>query len=489
MKNLLRLYPSLLVFLFLAGCGNNEEIEPDADDQPTTTTADFSATSCSDITMNGNYKVGEVLTDSNYFEVSVKVNKIGTYFFETEENNGMKFTAQGSFEETGNQTFLFKGEGTPEKEGEFNFQLEFANASCLQVVYTYERNFPNAQETFIINSGQRFFESSFKTIAHNADGTFLWQIEGLASVPVVDGDLAYMSINNSLQAIDIQTGESIWSSTSEFGISHEAVVGDANNIYVEGDGHLLAFAKSSGELIWQDSLSYSSRVPNNPTIADGFIYIAYSGFLYKYNTEGNRIWSYPTERETRSNVAVVDDVVYMGNDDGMLYAIDANDTSTLWTYNVQMTGEEGPTVVNGKVYIQGKEELFCLNASTGSILWTYPKGYSDTEWTTPTISNGVLFTTGFGDGLIALDAETGDFLWETGSSSPSTPPTVMGSLLIAQGANGMSAINAYNGKTLWGYGRLDALNPNQSVEFVRPAVIYDRKTGEVAYPGSSGMVQ
>jgi outer membrane protein assembly factor BamB len=73
--------------------------------------------------------------------------------------------------------------------------------------------------------------------------------------------------------------------------------------------------------------------------------------------------------------------------------------------------ESGVLVVNDKVYsITSVGELFCLNASTGAVIWkTSTKGLSSTLLHL----NGVIYLTSIGDGkLYAIDANTGAYIWQ-----------------------------------------------------------------------------
>ena len=72
-----------------------------------------------------------------------------------------------------------------------------------------------------------------------------------------------------------------------------------------------------------------------------------------------------------SSPAVVNGVVYIGSDDGNVYALNASTGAMLWSFTTGGRVESSPTVVNGVVYIGSDDDnVYALNASTGNKLWT-----------------------------------------------------------------------------------------------------------------------
>ena len=194
----------------------------------------------------------------------------------------------------------------------------------------------------------------------------------------------------------------------------------------------------------------------------------------------------------RSNPAVYNDVVYVGNDGGTLSAINISDKTLRWSSDIGITGEESPTIDNGKVYVQGSTKVFCLDADTGSTIWTYSIEFETTSsWSSPTVANGIVYVAGFGKGVLALDANTGAKLWNNNAAAETADnaPTVLNNLLIEGGPNGLAAINATTGTTIWNIAPFTTSSSATPIKFETAAVIYDREKGEIAYPSTSGHKQ
>ena len=69
------------------------------------------------------------------------------------------------------------------------------------------------------------------------------------------------------------------------------------------------------------------------------------------------------------------------------------------------------------------------------------------------------------------------------------PPMVLHSLLVEGGANGLAAVNAITGATVWNIAPFVAGGSVTPITFYTSAAIYNRETGEVAYPSTSGHKQ
>ncbi|KAF2335860.1 hypothetical protein [Flavobacterium nitrogenifigens] len=74
---------------------------------------DISSVQCSEVTANGTYKQGEVLTTSNTLTVPVTVTQPGTYTITATTANGYYFEASGSFPNASTYDLTLRGTGRP----------------------------------------------------------------------------------------------------------------------------------------------------------------------------------------------------------------------------------------------------------------------------------------------------------------------------------------------------------------------------------------
>jgi outer membrane protein assembly factor BamB len=88
---------------------------------------------------------------------------------------------------------------------------------------------------------------------------------------------------------------------------------------------------------------------------------------------------------------VANGVVYVGSDDGNVYALNASTGAPLWSF---ATGDaiyrSSPAVANGVVYVGSAHgNYYALSASTGAQLWNFNFGFD--TYAPPVVSNGVVY--------------------------------------------------------------------------------------------------
>jgi outer membrane protein assembly factor BamB len=81
---------------------------------------------------------------------------------------------------------------------------------------------------------------------------------------------------------------------------------------------------------------------------------------------------------------------------GTMYALNATTGSLLWTFTDQVSGDafySSPAVANGVVYIAyyNSTTLYALNATTGAPLWSYTLDSSSTIRSSPAVANGMMY--------------------------------------------------------------------------------------------------
>lgn len=173
---------------------------------------------------------------------------------------------------------------------------------------------------------------------------------------------------------------------------------------------------------------------------------------------------------------------------------------------------------NGAAYTQGyrngENTLYCVDASTGKVRWTfvYPSALGDKYFqggsrSTPTISGGKVFLQGHEGPLFCLDAQTGRIVWQThlvdqldgilptwGYSG--APLAIEGKVIVQTGAptGSLVALDERNGKPLWKGGTAQAgysspcpraLYPEQILVFNQHGLsVHDLNNGEelLSYP-------
>ena len=239
---------------------------------------------------------------------------------------------------------------------------------------------PDAPSGAAVVDGIVYFGSALGSVfaIDAATGAQLWSApissDNAASSPAVANGVVYIN-GDSLFAFDARSGAQLWSSSILDGTSSPAVVGGV--VYCGGGASLAAFNATTGDVLWSASPGGPlSMVGDSPAVAKGLVFIgasvtgqhgSSSGVLYALKARtGKVIWSAPVASGITSSPAVANGVVYVGSDDGTLYAFNANTGAELAAV-AGVAGQSSPTVANGMVYSETtvSGELFALGLGAG----------------------------------------------------------------------------------------------------------------------------
>ena len=130
-----------------------------------------------------------------------------------------------------------------------------------------------------------------------------------------------------------------------------------------------------------------------------------------------------------------------GHDDNNIYALNATTGAKLWNYTTGASWFSSPAVSNGVVYVGSFDHnVYALNATTGAKLWNYTTG--DFVYSSPAVSNGVIYVGSGDNNIYALNATTGAKLWNytTGDFVYSSPAVSNGVVYVGSFDHNVYAI-------------------------------------------------
>src|ERR1700674_2308342 len=115
-------------------------------------------------------------------------------------------------------------------------------------------------------------------------------------------------------------------------------------------------------------------------MVNGVVYVGCATHVCALNARtGAKLWGFATGSGVASSPAVANGIVYVGSNDGNLYALRASSGAKLWSFGVGVMDFSSPAVANGVVYagaVVGDGNLYALNAVTGVKIWSYATGGS-----------------------------------------------------------------------------------------------------------------
>ena len=211
-------------------------------------------------------------------------------------------------------------------------------------------------------------------------------------------------------------------------------------------------------------------INSSPAVARGRVFVGSDdGALWAFDVStGARLWHDQVGSAVRSSPAVANGRVFFGSTGGLVYADDARTGARLWSYNLGSKITAAPLVVGDRVYIASRgDTLVALGAASGRSIWS-AKFWG--TWGGAAYANGVIFVGSERSEVAAYDAATGVLLWATnlGSRVRSTPSVVDGSVFAGTDAGQVAALDASTGAVRW----MTAAAPPETTPVVRssPAV-------------------
>ncbi len=154
--------------------------------------------------------------------------------------------------------------------------------------------------------------------------------DGVWSTPAVEGDVVYVtSLDQNLYALDAATGAELWSFRTGAGVASPPVVNvEAGLVYVSGfDSRLRAIDTETHEERW--SLKADNWFWTRPLVADGVLFAGnLDGNVYAVDAlTGDPVWAapFPTEGPVRSAPVIAGGTLIVVDRDGNVYGIDPSD--------------------------------------------------------------------------------------------------------------------------------------------------------------------
>ena len=209
-----------------------------------------------------------------------------------------------------------------------------------------------------------------------------------------------------------------------------------------------------GDSEW--SFGAGGSVESSPTVVDGTVYVGSNdGKLFALDTsDGTEQWSFSTGvSAVEPSPTVADGTVYVGSNDNNVYALDASDGTKQWNYTTGGTVYSSPTVADGTVYVGSNDgNLYALDASDGTEQWSFSTGVYYVE-SSPTVVDGTVYVGSGNDNVYALDASDGTEQWSftTGGMVESSPTVSGGTVYVGSGDNNVYALDASDGTEQWNY--------------------------------------
>jgi len=201
-------------------------------------------------------------------------------------------------------------------------------------------------------------------------------------------------------------------------------------------------------------------------VFDGKVFVgSEDGYVYALNaTTGVRIEKSTKIGSIISSPAVAYDRVFVGSINGSIYALDETTLEIIWNCTTGGAISSSPAVADGKVYVGSWDnKVRCLNASTGASIWNKTTG-GDVR-SSPAVVDGKVYVGSDSGYVYKLQESNGYEIWRFRTADPvrSSPAVVDGKVFVGVDDGRVYALNATTGKYLWHFETGDAVVSSPAV--------------------------
>jgi outer membrane protein assembly factor BamB len=270
----------------------------------------------------------------------------------------------------------------------------------------------------------------------------------------------------------------------------------------DAHGEVISAPKTDGKRIFFGSTNYivyavepscveawkfatRDRIKSDPLVAGGRVYTSsYDGHIYALSADsGERLWTFPesarpppaAEPEEKrpkkgapppapepplvvgdfsySSPVLDNGVIYLGNLDGYLYAVRAEDGVLMWRLKTDAPVTSTPLIERGVAYFGSNDgHVYAVSlAAPPAVTWKV----ATRDWvnSSAAVAAGVLFIGSNDRHIYAIDTVSGQSAWSFATTGPAIArPAIYKNLVLAAGASGdgaVYALQAVNGALFW----------------------------------------
>ncbi len=204
-------------------------------------------------------------------------------------------------------------------------------------------------------------------------------------------------------------------------ISRRALIAAGSAAAVLGLGGgawaLLGGGRSSRlEVAWV--FETGGQIFSSPAVHAALVYVGSNdGSLYAINAAtGTEVWRYRAEDAITSSPLIDGGVVYVGSNDGGLHAVNAASGQPLWRFGTEGVIHSSPAAADGLVYVGSRDHrLYAIDAGRGTEVWRFEGG----DWfnSSPTPARDLVLIGCRDHNIYGVDRASGDERWRIATAS------------------------------------------------------------------------
>lgn len=229
----------------------------------------------------------------------------------------------------------------------------------------------------------------------------------------------YIAAGNILHQVDPKTLDTRFSADCGGQITtsptiHSILGKDGKYVFVAtANNNLLAINTFEMPIVWTYAAPQAGSFRSSPCIEnDSILYIGNNnGNLYAVRTTtGTGKWAYKTDGEIVSSPVAVGGNVLIGSYDRTFYSIDSETGLKRWSFNTTDKIHASPIVFNQYVFFGSYDmNFYCIDIIDGVMLWKM-KTFGLIK-SSPVEYQGSIYFSSYDKNLYRVDAETGGLYW------------------------------------------------------------------------------
>jgi len=195
-------------------------------------------------------------------------------------------------------------------------------------------------------------------------------------------------------------------------------------------------------------------------------------------------WRFKTTGRFESTAAIVGGTVFVGNENGRIFAIDANTGTELWNYQTDADIASSPAVQDGRVFVGSLDGSFlALNTADGTLEWN--RSIPDGVFSSPALVDDELYFGGLDGTVYAIDSTTGAERWQTKTPAPvfCSPAVDDQRVYVGSYDRSLYALNRTDGSIAWQSPTNDFV---YTLVIVQDGTVYTGRDGVTAYDAVTG---
>jgi outer membrane protein assembly factor BamB len=275
--------------------------------------------------------------------------------------------------------------------------------------------------------------SALPEVTVNPEIQFIFQGGGnIPNIPVVGQMRLYFGSGENFHALDAETGTVIWRIQSP-GKTWSIACLSKDSLYMCSAGRLHAISPLRGQEKW---CFEADKELTSPYSHHGKVFVgSEQGTLYALDSgSGTRDWTFNVAGPIYATKGIWGNTIFSVSRDGALFAIRARDGECLWQFKTSGKIYALPYISKGMIYLSSADHnLYALNSISGHLHWSF-RAEGEVH-TSPFEKDGIVYVGSRDKHLYALRAEDGKKLWQRKMYGyPSSPTATRGMVYFsAQG--------------------------------------------------------